>query len=258
MTKAQSGHCIWITGASSGIGKAVAHAYAAAGHTVAASARSRDALDTLAEEGAHLPGKIMPVPLDVTDKNAAEAAVERIETTIAPIATAILNAGIYLPVDAAAEFDPAPYLRSMDVNYNGTVHCLLPAIRQMLTRQSGHVVIVSSVTGYGGLPTSAAYGPTKAALINLAQSIKFDLDPHGIKTSIVCPGFVDTPATETNAFPMPFLVPTDIAAQRIVDGIAAGKFEITFPRRFTFALKFLNMLPYRLYFPIVRRMTGWS
>lgn len=258
MTDVEADHCIWITGASSGIGKAVALAYAKAGYTIAASARSQDALETLATEASDMPGTIIPVPLDVTDRDAAKAAVEQIERMIAPITTVILNAGIYLPVDLSAEFDPAPYLNSMAVNYHGTVHCLLPVTQRMLSRQSGHIVIVSSVTGYGGLPTSAAYGPTKAALINLAESIKFDLDPHGIRTSIVCPGFVDTPATESNAFPMPFLVPTETAAQCIVDGIAAGKFEITFPRRFTFALKFLNMLPYRLYFPIIRRMTGWG
>lgn len=258
MTDLEAGHCIWITGASSGIGKAVALAYAQAGYTIAASARSQEALETLAAEASEMPGTIRPVPLDVTDKDAAKAAIEQIERTVAPIATAILNAGIYLPVDPSTEFDPAPYLDSMAVNYHGTVHCLLPVTQRMLSRQSGHIVIVSSVTGYGGLPTSAAYGPTKAALINLAESIKFDLDPHGIRTSIVCPGFVDTPATESNAFPMPFLVPTEVAANRIVAGIAAGKFEITFPRRFTFTLKFLNMLPYRLYFPIVRRMTSWG
>ena len=120
------------------------------------------------------------------------------------------------------------------------------------------MVIVSSVTGYGGLPTSAAYGPTKAALINLAESIKFDLDRKNIRTSVVCPGFVDTPATESNPFPMPFLMPVDEAAERIINGIVTGQFEITFPRRFTYGLKLLNMLPRRLYFWLVKRATGWT
>ena len=140
----------------------------------------------------------------------------------------------------------------------GVVNCLAPLVPELMARKMGHVVIVSSVTGYGGLPHAAAYGPTKAALINLAECLKFDLDRAGVQISVVCPGFVDTPATAANPFPMPFLMPSNLAAQRIIAGIQEGSFEITFPRRFTYILKFINMLPYRAYFFLVKRFTGWS
>jgi short-subunit dehydrogenase len=126
----------------------------------------------------------------------------------------------------------------------------------MVARRRGHVAIVASVAGYGGLPTAAAYGPTKAALINLAETLYLDLSPRGIGVWIVNPGFVRTPLTDRNEFPMPALISADEAATHIVEGLASGRFEIHFPKRFTRWLRLLRLLPYGLYFRLVRRFTG--
>lgn len=250
--------CAWVTGASSGIGRAVALALAQQGWRVAVSARGAAELASLESEAAGLTGSIHSYPLDVSDPERAAQICEAIWRDLGPIALGIFNAGVYLPVElTAGAFDRQPFATSMQVNYLGVVNCLAPVASRQMARGSGHLVIVSSVTGYGGLPRAAAYGPTKAALINLAECLKFDLDKAGVRISIVCPGFVDTPATAGNPFPMPFLMPAGLAAQRILAGIHRQDFEITFPRRFTFMLKFLNLLPYALYFPLVKRITGW-
>ena len=138
----------------------------------------------------------------------------------------------------------------------GVVNCLAPVLATMRTRRAGHIAIVASVAGYGGLPTAAAYGPTKAALINMAQSLKLDCDRLGIKLQLVNPGFVKTPLTDRNEFPMPFLIPVEAAVDALVAGLASNRFEITFPRRFAFMLKALNLLPYAAYFAAIRRITG--
>lgn len=242
----------WVTGASSGIGRALALHLAREGWTVHATARSAEALAALAAESG---GRIVAAPGDVTDPAAMAALVAGIEAR-APIALAVLNAGIYLPVRGEA-LDRDDFARTFAVNLDGTVNALLPLLDAMKPRRAGQVAIVSSVTGYGGLPTSAAYGASKAALINLAESLKFDLDRLGIRIQVVNPGFVETPATAQNAFPMPALMKVDEAAARIVRGLAGSGFEITFPRRFTYVLKALGLLPYRLYFPLVARITGW-
>jgi short-subunit dehydrogenase len=126
----------------------------------------------------------------------------------------------------------------------------------MLARQHGHISLVSSVAGYRGLPQSLAYGPTKAALINLAETLYLDLQPQGVGVSVISPGFVDTPLTAQNDFHMPALITPEQAAQAIVQGWALGEFDIHFPKRFTLVMKLLRLLPYRLYFAVVRRMTG--
>ncbi|MEQ1888271.1 MAG: SDR family NAD(P)-dependent oxidoreductase [Alphaproteobacteria bacterium] len=248
--------CAWVTGASSGIGRAIALALAREGWRVAVSARGAEGLESLVREASGMKGSIHPYPLDVADARQVTDVYGAISQTNGPVALAILNAGIYLPVETAGQIDAAPFLQSMQVNYMGVVHCLVPLLPELMAHKMGHVVIVSSVTGYGGLPRAAAYGPTKAALINLAECLKFDLDRAGVQISVVCPGFVDTPATAANPFPMPFLMPSNLAALRILAGIQEGSFEITFPRRFTYALKFINMLPYRAYFFLVKRFTG--
>lgn len=243
----------WVTGASSGIGRHVALRLARRGWTVAASARNVSELEALAAEGE---GRIHVFALDVTDAAAADAVVRRIEAGLGPIALCLLNAGIYLPVKGDA-LDRTAFDRSIEVNLKGTLNGLLPVIETMKSRRAGQIAIVSSVAGYGGLPTSAAYGATKAALFNLAASLKFDLDRLGILIQVVSPGFVDTPATQSNPFPMPFLMTVEDAAERLVAGLSRRDYEITFPRRFTYALKLVNLLPYGLYFPAVRRFTGW-
>jgi NAD(P)-dependent dehydrogenase (short-subunit alcohol dehydrogenase family) len=241
----------WITGASSGIGKATAVRLAAAGWTVYASARDEAALAALAAAS----DRIVALPCDVTDAGAMAAAVDRIETAGRPLALAVLNAGIYLPV-SADDLAVEPFVRSFAVNLTGTVNGLVPVLATMRRHGRGQIAIVSSVAGYGGLPTSAAYGATKAALTNMAESLKFELDPMGILIQVIHPGFVDTPATAGNAFPMPFLMSVGEASRRVVDGLSRGRFEIVFPRRFAWLLKAANLLPYPLYFAVVGSVTG--
>lgn len=245
----------WITGGSSGIGAAVAAALAARGRTVVVTARDAAALAALAARPAA--GRIVAMPGDVTDAAAMATVVGRIEAEVGPIAVALLNAGVYLPVDGR-DPDLALFERSIAVNVMGTVNALVPALAAMKARRRGRIAVVSSVAGYRGLPTSAAYGATKAALINLAESLKFDLDGLGIHVQIVSPGFVDTPATKQNPFPMPHLMDVGAAAARLVEGLHSDHFEIAFPRRFTFQIKLMRLLPYALYFPLVARATGWS
>jgi short-subunit dehydrogenase len=246
---------LWITGASSGIGRATALRFATAGWTVVASARNGAALAALAAEAEGLAGRIVPVPLDVTDAAAIQAAVSHLETDIGPIGLAILNAGTHAVINVR-RFETAVFEQLFRLNVLGTANCIAAILPRMLRRGVGEIAIVASLAGYRGLPTAAAYGASKAALINLAEALKLDLVGTGVSARLINPGFVRTPLTDRNEFPMPFLIDAEAAAQRIFDGLAGSAFEIAFPRRFAWMLKFLRILPYRLYFPLVRRFTG--
>ncbi|MBB5664995.1 NAD(P)-dependent dehydrogenase (short-subunit alcohol dehydrogenase family) [Rhizobium leguminosarum] len=248
---------VWISGASSGIGRALALKLAGEGYKVAVTARSHEKLVELQAEASGLAGSIIVLDGDVTDAEDMEHIMASIEYEHGTLAMAVLNAGVYLPVHAE-DLNRVDFEKSFAVNLSGVVNCLLPAVRHMKAKGQGQIAIVSSVTGYGGLPTGAAYGATKAALINMAESLKFDLDKMGIRIQLICPGFVDTPATRKNAFPMPSLVSTDEAARQIAAGLKSQAFEISFPRRFTMMLKLARMLPYSVYFMLVNRVTGWS
>lgn len=247
----------WVTGASSGIGRAVALELARSGVTVAATARRSEELAALAAEAATAGGRIVPFAGDVSDTDGMAEVGRRIAEEVGPIDLAILNAGLFIPVKAQP-FDVAAFKRSFDVNLGGAASCLGAVLPAMTARRGGRVVLVASVTGYGGLPSSAAYGATKAGLINLAESLKFDLDRYGVEIQVVNPGFVDTPATEQNEFAMPALMQVGEAARRIVSGIERGGFEITFPKRFTYVLKLLRLLPYPVYFWLIAKATGWD
>ncbi len=245
----------WITGASSGIGLHLARALRDEGWSVYATSRGADDLSALAGEDGG-PGRIVAMPGDVTDQPAMAELAAEIEAEL-PIALLIPNAGIYLPM-TAEDFDLDGFHKTVAVNVSGAANVIAPVMRTMIERGRGHIAVMASVAGYGGLPTSPAYGATKAALINMAESLKLDLDGAGVRISIINPGFVDTPATRDNPFPMPALMPVEQAARRIVAGLKRGGFEITFPRRFTWWLKFLNILPYGLYFRAVYGFTGWK
>nr|WP_093810635.1 SDR family NAD(P)-dependent oxidoreductase [Stappia sp. ES.058] len=248
----------WVTGASSGIGAALARKLAGEGWRVAVTARSDDDLRALAGECDDLTGEILVYPGDATDASRMAEIVAGIWADAGPIALAVLNAGVYLPVDGTKPGIEA-FHTSFDVNLGGTVNCLAPLIDAMRGQGKGQIALVASVAGYGGLPTSAAYGATKAGLINMAEALKFDLDRIGVRIQIVSPGFVDTPATKDNPFPMPHLMNVEDAAGRLHKGLKRrGNFEITFPRRFTWQLKALQLLPYRWYFALLGRTTGWS
>jgi NAD(P)-dependent dehydrogenase (short-subunit alcohol dehydrogenase family) len=246
----------WVTGASSGIGRALALRLVKDGFNVVVTARDHEKLVKLQHESPG-PGKIIVLDGDVTDPRDMERVLAAIEYEHGSMALAVLNAGVYIPVHGE-NMHREDFEKTFAVNLHGTVNCLLPAVRHMKARGHGQIAIVSSVTGYGGLPTSAAYGATKAALINMAESLKFDLDKVGVRLQIINPGFVETAATAKNAFPMPALVSAEVAADRIAEGLKSSGFEITFPKRFAYTMKMLNLLPYRLYFWLVNRATGWK
>lgn len=248
---------VWITGASSGIGRATALAHARRGWTIAATARREPELLSLAQEAGAVGGRLIAHPGDVTDKDRMAQIASAIETAHGPIARLVLNAGAYIPVRAAA-FETRAYKHSFDLNVMGVVNGLAAVLPAMMARRGGQIAITASVAGYGGLPSASAYGATKAALINLAAGLKFDLDNAGVLIQVVCPGFVKTQATEGNAFPMPFLMDVSDASERLVAGLETPRFEIAFPKRFAYLLKVLNCLPYRLYFDLVSRATGWK
>ncbi len=171
------------------------------------------------------------------------------------LALAVFNAGNFFPVRAFKLTHDA-FDKSLAINLTGVVNGLIPAVEAMKAQGFGQLALVASSAGYGGLPKSAAYGASKAGLINLAASLKFDLDTMNIRIQVVTPGFVETPLTGKNDFPMPFLMKVDDAAEAFAKGLNSNAFDITFPKRFTYMLKLANLLPYSLYFPLVARMTG--
>lgn len=245
---------VWITGASSGIGKAVARRMAGNGWRVIATARSEDALKDLSGE---LGERFAAYPGDVTDAARMEDIVQQAEEAHGPIGLAILNAGVYLPVKAPCP-DAEAFHKSCAVNLGGVANAMAAVNPRLCRRGKGKIAIVSSATGFGGLPTSAAYGATKAALINMAECLQIELRPWGVGVQVITPGFVDTPAQDDNDFPKPFMISAEAAAERIVTGLRRDVFEITFPRRFTWSLKALSALPARWRLPLVRKQTGWS
>ena len=251
----RTGRLVWITGASSGIGRALALHLARLGNRVAVSARGKAELSALAEEAESTSGSIHAYPLDITNAEHCAAVVQAITADLGAIELAVLNAGTHHPVEAEA-FKAAELKALVDINLVGTGNCLEPLLQQMIPAKRGHIAIVASIAGYRGLPTSAYYGATKAAQINVAEALKFDLDRSSIKLQLVNPGFVKTPLTDKNAFSMPFLIDVETAAARMAKGFESTSFEITFPRRFTYLLKLLRILPYRLYFPLVSWMIG--
>ncbi|MSP88808.1 MAG: SDR family NAD(P)-dependent oxidoreductase [Alphaproteobacteria bacterium] len=246
---------IWVTGASSGIGRALALKLARQGRVVAASARSLHDLAGLADDARLVGGVVRVYPLDVADRGAVAATARQIVADLGPIECAVFAAGTHLPVEIDG-FDADIFRRLVEVNFMGVVHGLEAVLPAMIAARAGHIAIVSSVAGYRGLPTAAAYGATKAALINMAEALKLDCDRAGIKLQLIDPGFVRTPLTDKNPFPMPFLIEADLAADRIIAGLVSRRFEITFPKRFTWQVKLLRMLPYPLYFWLVRKATG--
>ena len=246
------GKTVWLVGASSGIGRATAAALHAGGANVIVSARQAKALEQFTQQH---PGAVAVV-LDVTDDAAVREASRKVNA-LGPLDGMVYCAGHYTAMDADA-IDLPDMLRHVDINYNGALrllHAVLPALLARGRHGGGFVSLVGSVAGYCGLPRSLAYGPTKAAMNNLAQTLYLDLRDKGVAVSIVNPGFVQTPLTAQNRFHMPALLTPEQAAREILRGWARGAFEIHFPRRFTLWLKLLAVLPWRLYFMLVGRVT---
>jgi len=248
------GRRVWLVGASSGIGLACAKALNAAGANVIVSAREVGALTEWAEtcnkEG--LPVELMA--LDVTDALQVKYVARQVATG-GPLDFVLYCAGHYR-AQRATEFDLKDMLRHQDVNYNGMLRVLDAVLPMFLQQGCGHISLVSSVAGWRGLPNGLAYGPTKAAMTHLAETLYMDLQDKGIGVSVINPGFVATPLTAQNNFQMPALISPEEAAKAMLAGWSEGLFDIHFPKRFTAWLKLLRLLPYRVYFALVRRFTG--
>ena len=241
---------VWITGASSGIGLAVAQAHLAAGWKVAITARRETELQILADQH---PGQVIVAAADVTDADAVRQAVATISAR-GTIARAILNAGTY-ERDTAETFEAARLQRQVALNLIGTAHCIEAVMPGMIARRRGQIGLVASLAGLAGLPGSVSYSTTKAGLIAMAESLKFDLNRHHVGISAICPGFVKTPLTAKNDFPMPFLMEAKDAATAILNGLARDRFLIAFPEGLSRPLRILRSLPYGAFFPLIARGT---
>jgi NAD(P)-dependent dehydrogenase (short-subunit alcohol dehydrogenase family) len=240
---------VWITGASTGIGAEIAKQLAAAGVVVATSARNAEILQATAK----LAPNLKPYPLDVTDADAVAKVFTTIERDLGPVDLVIAGAGNFIPV-TIDQFDAAIFQSTQQVNYMGVVNVLAAILPSFRARKSGHVAWIASVAGYFGLPKSASYGPTKAALINLAECLKPELDGAGITTSVINPGFVKTPLTGKNDFPMPFLMEVEDAARLSIQGLAAKTFDISYPKTFVILLKLCKFIPYPPFFWLIKRL----
>ena len=233
---------IWITGASSGIVKAVAEKFASEGWMVAASARRQEILNKMAENQ-----NIFAYPLDVTQKENVTKTFNNIIEDFKNVDICLFCSGTYDPkLEQEINIEQNKFV--METNYFGVLNCIKAVETYFKNKKSGQISIVSSVAAYRGLPNSSGYGPSKAALTNLTESIYFDFKKHNVKISLVSPGFIKTPLTDKNEFPMPFIRSPEFAADKIFQGLTKKNiFEIHFPLGLTLTLKFLRILPYKLY-----------
>ncbi|HSD59426.1 MAG TPA: SDR family NAD(P)-dependent oxidoreductase [Burkholderiales bacterium] len=246
------GRRVWIIGASSGIGAATARLFLEKGARVALSARSREPLAALA---AIAPDRALALPLDARQDEEIAAALREIVARWGGLDLVLFCAGTYSPMRAWS-LDGAKATEMVQLNLVSVISGLREVMPQLLSQGGGAIALVASVAGYRGLPGALVYGATKAALINLAETLYLDLAPRGIAVYLVNPGFVKTPLTDRNTFRMPALVSAEEAAREIARGIEGGRFEIHFPRRFTLALRLARLLPYSLYFRLAHRATG--
>ncbi|PTQ87902.1 SDR family NAD(P)-dependent oxidoreductase [Agitococcus lubricus] len=240
---------VWLVGASSGIGLALAQQLAQAGARIAVSARNTHAL---AQFQASYPNSLA-LGLDINDIEQCQQAYQQIITAWQGLDVVIFCAADYQAM-RAWELSSARMKAMMMTNYGGALHIIETVLGDMLAHQQGTIAVIASVAGYMGLPKSLSYGPTKAALINLCETLYLDLHPKGINVTVINPGFVETPLTANNDFKMPALISPTEAAEAIIQGFAAGDFEIHFPKRFTNSLKLIRRLPYRLQLPLLARV----
>ena len=242
------GKTVWVVGASSGIGQATAAQLHGLGARVVVSARKAQSLESFVQD--HLGSQALA--LDVTDAVAVGAAAAHLLAQ-GPLDCVMYCAGHYTAMRADA-MDVPDMRRHFEVNHFGALYVLAAVLPAFIKRGSGHISLVGSVAGYRGLPQSLAYGPTKASLINLAETLYLDLHSKGLGVSIINPGFVQTPLTSANKFTMPALLTPAQAASAIVKGWAQGAFEIHFPKRFTLWMQALRVLPYRWFFALAKRV----
>jgi len=245
-----SGKRVWIIGASSGIGAACAQALLKVGAKVALSSRRIERLEQIAR--AAKPEQTLILPVDVTQQQQIQTAYQSIMQAWGGIDLLLFVSGMYVPL-RADNFDINTAEQTIDANLLGPMRAVAAVLPNMLSAHAGHIAIVGSVAGYSGLPKALAYGPSKAGIINFCETLYYDLLPQGVSVHMISPGFVATEATAQNDFEMPVLITADQAATEILSGIQKGEFDIHFPKRFSGFLKFLRILPYPLYFWIVRR-----
>lgn len=237
---------IWITGASSGIGKALAQKFASEGWKVAVSARRKEILNEMANNE-----NITSYPLDVTDQNQINDVFSKIINEFGSLDLCVFSSGTYDP-KLEQEINIKQNKFVMETNFFGVLYCIKSVEKYFKERQHGHISIVSSIAAYRGLPNSSGYGPSKAALTNLAESLYFDFKKHNVRISLVSPGFIKTPLTDKNEFPMPFIKSPEFAAEKMFNGLTKSKaFEIHFPKALTLFLKFLRVLPYKIYLFVI-------
>lgn len=240
------GKKIWLTGASTGIGEAVALELASRGAVLALTSRRPEPLAALGAKISSNHGKVLCLTGDVTNRDDMHRIAREIESKLGPIDIVIANAGTHLPSNPS-HFNADEYLSIMNTNYGGTLRTLEPVVPSMVARRSGCIVGISSLAGFRGMPTAAAYSASKSALTSFLESIRFQLAEVGVSVLIVHPGFVRTPLTDKNNFYMPFLMEAPAAAKIICDGIAKQKKEISFPIPFNWMMKFVRIIPYPLY-----------
>ena len=241
-----AGRNIWVIGASSGIGAALAHALVARGARVAISARRNDELDAVAA------GRMTVVSVDVTDRAAVDAAAGQVRDELGEIDMVVYNAGFWERMDATA-WDRDLFARHVEINLLGLNNCVGAVLPEMMQAGRGQLVSVASVAGYRGFAGAEAYGATKAAQINMLEALRLAVAAHGIFVTTVCPGFVRTNLTARNKFPMPFIIDADTAARSICDGLERGRMEIVFPIPMAVLMKAARLLPVRVWAAISRR-----
>ncbi|KGM15583.1 short-chain dehydrogenase [Actinotalea fermentans ATCC 43279 = JCM 9966 = DSM 3133] len=239
-----AGQRVWVVGASSGIGAALATELAARGAQVAISARRADRLADVAR------GRMTAVPLDATDDRAVATAAQAVREVLGGLDTVVWSAGHWQRSDPRTWDGPA-FAEHVRVNLLGLNNVLSAVLPAMVRRRSGHVVAIASVAGYRGLPGAEAYGSTKAAQIALLESLRASLRHDGVRVTTVAPGFVRTEMTAVNTFPMPFIVEADQAARAIADGLERGRVEIVFPWRMALVMKAARLVPVRAWAALV-------
>lgn len=233
---------IWITGASSGIGKALAEKFAEEGWKVAASARRKEILDKMSEHE-----NIFSYPLDVTNQDQIKKSFEKIVEDFSELDLCVFSSGTYDP-KLEQEINVVQNKFVMETNFFGVLYCIKTVESYFKNKKNGHISIVSSIAAYRGLPNSSGYGPSKAALTNLTESLYFDFKKYNVRVSLVSPGFIKTPLTDKNEFSMPFIKSPEFAAEKMFNGLTKSKaFEIHFPKALTVLLKIFRVLPYKIY-----------
>ena len=237
---------IWITGASSGIGKALAEKFASEGWKVAVSARRKEILNEMAKNE-----NISSYPLDVTNQDQINDVFEKIIDDFGGLDLCVFSSGTYDP-KLEQEINIKQNKFVMETNFFGVLYCIKSVEKYFKEKKDGHISIVSSVAAYRGLPNSSGYGPSKAALTNLAESLYFDFKKYNVRISLVSPGFIKTPLTDKNEFPMPFIKSPEFAADKMFNGLTkSNSFEIHFPKTLTILLKILRVLPYKIYLYLI-------